>query len=187
VIFEETKLAGAFVVDLKRIEDSRGFFARAFCQGEFEQRGLSSSVAQVNLVSNRLAGTVRGVHFQYPPDGESKFVRPTRGTILDVAVDLRPESPTFLQHVAVELSADSGRALFIPARFGHAFQALEDGAELLYFASVPFASQSVGGLSPLDSELGIEWPLPVSEISAKDSGASPLAEQREELSRKMAI
>ena len=185
MIFEETKIKGAFIVDLQRREDHRGFFARGFCQKEFSDHGLNPNVAQVNVVSNRVKGTIRGVHFQYPPAGESKFVRVMRGSILDVVVDLRPESPTFLQHVAVELSAASGRALYLPERCGHGFQALEDGTDLLYFAGHAYAPASEAGLSPLDPKLGIAWPLPPAELSAKDTGAPPLADVLSELSRRM--
>src|ERR1700754_306171 len=109
VIFTETKLKGAFIIDLERKEDSRGFFARAFCQNEFKAHGLKTVIAQVNVASSRKRGTLRGMHFQYPPAAETKLVRCTRGAILDIIVDLRPESETYLQHVAVELSEDNQR------------------------------------------------------------------------------
>src|SRR6266545_4081932 len=107
MIFTETKLKGAFIIDLERREDSRGFFARAFCQKEFAAHGLKPIIAQANLAFNLKKGTVRSMHFQFPPAAESKLVRATRGAILDIIVDLRPESPTYLQHVAVELSEDN--------------------------------------------------------------------------------
>jgi dTDP-4-dehydrorhamnose 3,5-epimerase len=187
VLFRETSLAGAYVVDLERQEDSRGHFARAFCRREFAERGLNPDVSQANVGRNTRKGTVRGMHFQFPPHGEAKYVRATRGAILDVAVDLRPESPTFLRHVAVELTADNQRALYLPERFAHGYQALEDGAEMMYLASVPYASGFDGGLSPLDPALGIAWPLPVTEISRKDAGAARLADVLEELKRRMMV
>jgi dTDP-4-dehydrorhamnose 3,5-epimerase len=104
MIFTETELAGAFIIDLERREDDRGFFARMFCQNEFAEHGLRTTIAQANVAYNRVAGTLRGMHFQYPPAAETKLVRCTRGAILDIIVDLRPESPTYLQHVAVELT-----------------------------------------------------------------------------------
>ena len=110
MIFTETKLKGAFIIDIERREDSRGFFARAFCQHEFEQHGLKPVIAQANIAFNHKKGTLRGMHFQFPPAPETKLVRATRGAILDIIVDLRPESPTYLQHVAVELSEDNSRA-----------------------------------------------------------------------------
>ena len=114
MIFTETKLKGAFIIDIERREDSRGFFARAFCQHEFEQHGLKPVIAQANIAFNHKKGTLRGMHFQFPPAPETKLVRATRGAILDIIVDLRPESPTYLQHVAVELSEDNNRALYVP-------------------------------------------------------------------------
>jgi len=185
VIYEKTDIEGVWVVDLDRKADHRGYFARVFCQDEFSKRGLSPAVSQVNVGHNTRKGTVRGVHFQVPPHGEAKLVRATRGAVLDVAVDLRPESPTYLQHVAVELSAESGRALYIPERCGHAYQTLADGTDLLYFASVPFAPGFDGGLSPFDPRLGIRWPLEVTEISAKDRDWKPLSETSGELERRM--
>src|SRR5438552_18060014 len=104
MIFSETKLKGAYILDLERREDSRGFFARAFCQKEFEAHGLKPTIAQANVAHNNSKGTLRGMHFQYPPAAETKLVRCTRGAIIDIIVDLRPESPTYLQHVAVELN-----------------------------------------------------------------------------------
>ncbi len=187
MIFEETRLKGAYVVDIERREDSRGFFARAFCQREFEQRGLVSKIVQVNVARNLRAGTVRGMHFQAPPDAEVKLVRVTRGAVLDVIVDLRPESPTYLEHVAVELTADSFRALYVPERFAHGYQALSDGAELGYQTSAFYAPASEGGLSPLDPALGIRWPLPIAEISRKDADAQTLAQVEAEVKRRMTV
>src|SRR5215210_5643180 len=132
MIFTETKLAGAFIIDLERREDNRGFFARAFCQHEFAEHGLRPVIAQANLAHNKHKGTLRGMHFQYPPVAETKLVRCTRGAILDIIVDLRPESPTFLEHVEVELSAENGRGLYVPERFGHGYQVLEDATETSY-------------------------------------------------------
>ena len=126
MIFTETKLEGAFIIDLDLKEDNRGFFARAFCQHEFEEHGLKPVIAQANIAFNRRKGSVRGMHFQFPPAAETKLVRCTRGAILDVIVDLRPESPTYLDHVSVELTADNHRALYVPERFAHGYQVLED-------------------------------------------------------------
>ena len=132
MIFSETKLEGAFVIDLDLKEDNRGFFASAFCQREFEENGLEPVIAQANIAFNRRMGTMRGMHFQYPPAAETKLVRCTRGAILDIIVDLRPESPTYLEHVAVELTADNHRALYVPERFAHGYQVLEDSTETSY-------------------------------------------------------
>ena len=185
MIYQETSIAGVWVVDLDRKADARGYFARVFCQDEFAKRGLSPAVSQVNVGHNTRKGTIRGVHFQYPPHGEAKLVRATRGAVLDVAVDLRPDSPTYLAHFAVELSAENGRALYIPEGCGHAYQTLEDGTDLLYFTSRPWAPGFDDGLSPFDPALRIAWPLPVTEISTKDRDARPLEEKRADLERRM--
>ena len=132
MIFTETKLRGAFIVDLEPRGDARGFFARAFCQREFEAHGLKPVIAQANISFNYKKGTLRGMHFQWPPVAETKFVRCSRGGILDVIVDLRPESATYLQHVAVELTADNRRGLYVPERFAHGYQVLEDNTETTY-------------------------------------------------------
>ncbi len=132
MIFTETNAAGAFIIDLERREDDRGFFARMFCQNEFAEHGLKPTIAQANVAFNRVTGTLRGMHFQFPPAAETKLVRCTRGAILDIIVDLRPESPTYLQHIAVELNADNRRALYVPERFAHGYQALVDDTETSY-------------------------------------------------------
>lgn len=174
MIFTETKLRGAFIIDLERRGDERGYFARAFCQGEFREHDLEPVVAQANTACNTRAGTLRGMHFQYPPAAETKLVRCTRGAILDVIVDLRPESPTYLEHVAVELSADNGRSLYIPRRFAHGYQVLEDMTETSYMVGAFYAPKLEGGLRYDDARLGIAWPLPVQEISEKDRAWGPL-------------
>lgn len=187
MIFTETKLKGAFVLDLERREDNRGFFARAFCQKEFEQHGLKPVIAQANVAFNKRKGTLRGMHFQFPPSAETKLVRATRGAILDIIVDLRPESPTYLQHVAVELSADNGRALYVPERFAHGYQALEDATETSYMVGEFYTPGVEGGLSPTDPRLGLKWPLPTTEISDKDRAWKLLEEVEPEVKRKMSV
>jgi dTDP-4-dehydrorhamnose 3,5-epimerase len=184
--FTETELRGAFVIDLERREDSRGFFARTFCQKEFEAHGLKPVIAQANLASNVKKGTLRGMHFQFPPSPESKLVRATRGAILDIIVDLRPESPTYLRHVAVELTADNYRSLYVPERFAHGYQALEDRTETSYQVGEFYDPTAEGGLSPFDPRLGLTWPLPVTAISDKDTAWKPLAEIEPEVRRRMA-
>jgi dTDP-4-dehydrorhamnose 3,5-epimerase len=187
VIFTETKLKGAFIIDLERREDDRGFFARGFCQNEFAAHGLKPLIAQANLAFNKRTGTLRGMHFQYPPHAETKLVRATRGAILDIIVDLRPESPTYLQHVEVELSADNHRALYVPERFAHGYQALEDATETSYQVGEFYAPGSEGGLSPFDPRLGLRWPLPVSVISPKDAAWAPLDQVGDEVMRRMRV
>jgi dTDP-4-dehydrorhamnose 3,5-epimerase len=169
VKFTETVLKGAFILDLERREDDRGYFARAFCQHEFEEYGLKTTIAQANVAYNKRKGTLRGMHFQFPPKPETKLVRATRGSILDIIVDLRPESPTYLRHVAVELSAANGRALYVPERFAHGYQVLEDETETSYQVGEFYAPETEGGLLYSDPKLGLSWPLPVTEISPKDA------------------
>jgi len=187
MIFTETALKGAFIIDLERREDNRGFFARAFCQKEFADHGLKPVIAQANIAFNRRKGTLRGMHFQYPPAPETKMVRATRGAILDIIVDLRPESPTYLQHVAVELSEDNHRSLYVPERFAHGYQALADSTETSYQVGEFYAPGTEGGLSPQDPRLGLRWPLPVTEISEKDAGWRPLDEVEDEVRRRMMV
>src|SRR5882672_7315045 len=185
MIFTETNLKGAFVIDLERREDSRWFFARAFCQHEFDAHGLKPVIAQANLAFNVKKGTVRGMHFQYPPAAETKLVRCTRGAILDIIVDLRPESPTYLQHIEVELSEDNGRSLFVPERFGHGYQTLRDQTETSYQVGEFYTPGVEGGLMYNDPALKLTWPLPVSVISEKDAVWKLLDEQEPEIKRRM--
>ena len=168
MIFEETELSGAYIVELERREDARGFFARAFCQNEFEAHGLKPIIAQANIASNRARGTLRGMHFQYPPSAETKLVRCTRGAIVDIIVDLRPESPTYLRHIAVELTADNHRALYVPERFAHGYQVLRDNTDTSYQVGEFYAPGAESGLRHDDPRLGLQWPLPVTAISDKD-------------------
>ena len=187
MIFTETKLKGAFVIDLERREDSRGFFARTFCQNEFEAHGLNPTIAQANIALNHKKGTLRGMHFQFPPASETKLVRATRGAVLDIIVDLRPESPTYLQHVAVELSEGNGRALYVPERFAHSYQVLQDQTETSYQVGEFYTPGSEGGLLYSDPRLKLSWPLPVSMISDKDAAWKLLDEQEPEIKRRMSI
>jgi dTDP-4-dehydrorhamnose 3,5-epimerase len=174
MIFTETKLKGAFVVDLEQRSDARGFFARSFCQREFEAHGLKPVIAQANISFNYRKGTVRGL--QHAPHAETKFVRCSRGAILDVIVDLRPESPTYLQHVGVELTAENRRGLYVPERFAHGYQVLEDNTETTYQVGEFYTPAAESGLRYNDPRLAIPWPLPVSDVSEKDE-SWPLLEE----------
>jgi dTDP-4-dehydrorhamnose 3,5-epimerase len=185
MIFSETKLKGAFVLDVERREDSRGFFGRVFCQHEFADHGLKPLIAQGNIAFNKRKGTLRGMHFQYPPAAETKLVRATRGAILDIIVDLRPESPTFLEHVAVELTAENHRALYVPERFAHGYQVLEDETETSYQVGEFYAPDCEGGLRYDDPRLDLQWPLPVAELSAKDGTWKRLDDIEADLKRRM--
>ena len=187
MIFTETKLKGAFIIDIEPREDSRGFFARAFCQHEFAAHGLKPIIAQANIAFNKKRGTLRGMHFQLPPVAETKLLRCTRGGILDIIVDLRPESPTYLQHIAVELNEDNGRALYVPERFAHGYQVLRDNTETSYQVGEFYAPGSEGGLFYNDPRLALPWPLPVAVISDKDQQWKMLDEQEPEIRQGMSI
>jgi dTDP-4-dehydrorhamnose 3,5-epimerase len=187
MIFTETKLKGAFVIDIERREDSRGFFARAFCQNEFAAHGLKPTIAQANVAFNKSKGTLRGMHFQFPPAAETKLVRCTRGAIVDIIVDLRPESATYLEHVAVELTADNHRALYVPERFAHGYQVLEDRTETSYQVGEFYTPGVEGGLHYADPRLGLTWPLPVAEISPKDAEWGYLDKVEPDVKRRMSV
>jgi len=187
MIFVETELNGAYIIDLERREDDRGFFARAFCQHEFEAHGLKPIIAQANVASNRKKGTLRGMHFQYPPAAETKLVRCTRGAIVDIIVDLRPESPTYLRHIAVELNEDNQRALYIPERFAHGYQVLRDNTDTSYQVGEFYAPGFESGLRHDDPRLGLSWPLPVTAISDKDRVWPLLDESEPALKDRMGV
>ena len=158
MIFTETKLAGAFLIELERRTDRRGFFARTFCQKEFEAYGLNTQVVQCNVSFNKRKGTLRGMHYQAAPFAEAKLVRCTSGSIHDVIIDLRPASPTFKQYFAVELSAENRRMLYIPEAFAHGFQTLQDDTEVFYQMAQPYSAEHARGVRWNDPAFGIEWP-----------------------------
>ena len=170
MIFTETKLRGVYIIEPERLEDGRGFFARTFCAKEFEARGLNPRMVQCSISFNKKKGTLRGMHYQAEPHAEDKVVRCTAGAIYDVAVDLRPESPTFKQWVAVELSADNRKMFYIPARFAHGFQTLTDNSEVFYQMSEFYHPDSARGLRWDDPEFAIRWPSAPSLISVRDRG-----------------
>lgn len=176
MIFRELDLPGAFLLEPERLEDERGFFARVFCRRELEAHGLEPAVAQASLSYNHRKGTLRGMHWQAAPAEEAKLVRCVRGAIHDVIVDVRPGSPTFRLHAAVELDAENRLALYVPPGFAHGFQTLEDGTELLYQMSDFYAPEHARGFRFDDPEVGIRWPLPVSAISERDRSLPLLAE-----------
>jgi dTDP-4-dehydrorhamnose 3,5-epimerase len=176
VIFTQTGLAGCVTVDLERREDDRGFFARTFCKDEFAAAGLEPLVEQCNLSWNHRAGTLRGMHFQVAPATEAKLVRCTSGAIVDQVVDVRPDSPTYLQSFAVELTARNRTALYVPPLFAHGYQALTDGAEVVYQVSQTYTPGLEQGLRYDDPALGLSWPVPVTVISDKDASWPLLAD-----------
>ncbi len=158
MIFTETKLPGAFVIELEKHADQRGFFARTFCRKEFEAHGLNPQVAQCNVSFNKRKGTLRGMHYQAVPFAEAKLVRCTSGSIYDVIIDIRRSSPTFKQHFAVELSAENHKMLYIPEEFAHGFQTLQDDTEIFYQMSQHFSPEHARGVRWNDPTFRIEWP-----------------------------
>lgn len=167
--FTETKLAGAFILDLELREDSRGFFARTFCQKEFEAHGLKPSVAQCNCSYNHRKGTMRGMHYQLPPAAETKLVRCTRGGIYDVIIDLRPGSSTYRQWVGVELTEQNRRQLYVPEMFAHGYLTLTEGAEVAYQVGEFYTPGYERGIRYDDPVFKIEWPVAIEVISDKDA------------------
>ena len=166
--FTETILKGAFVIEPERIEDNRGFFARTFCRTEFQGHRLNADLVQCSISFNRRRGTLRGMHFQVAPHTELKLVRCTRGAIYDVILDLRPQSPTFARWVAVELSAENRRMLYIPEGLAHGFQSLVDDTEVFYQVTEYYAPECSRGVRWNDPAFHIRWPFEPSVISERD-------------------
>ncbi len=167
--FISTPLVGAYVLELELRNDARGYFARTFCGNEFEQHGLQRLVAQANVSFNHRRGTLRGLHYQLPPVAETKLIRCTRGAIYDVIVDLRPESPSYLQHFGVELTEHNHRSLYVPEMFAHGYLTLTDEAAVTYQVGEFYTPGSERGLRYDDPALGIVWPVAVEVISDKDA------------------
>lgn len=166
--FTETKLEDAFIIDVEQRADRRGFFARTFCAKEFVAHGLKPTNAQCSLALNYKKGTIRGMHYQVAPATEAKLVRCTQGAIYDVIIDMRPESPSYLSHIGVELTAENRRSLYVPEMFAHGYQTLTDEVEVIYQMSEFYTPGYERGWRYNDPAFGIEWPLPISEISEKD-------------------
>ncbi|SMB92668.1 dTDP-4-dehydrorhamnose 3,5-epimerase [Hymenobacter roseosalivarius DSM 11622] len=168
MIFTETKLAGAFIIDMERLSDERGFFARSWCEDEFAARGIHQLPQQASISSNPKRGTLRGMHYQIAPHGESKLVRCTRGGIYDVVVDMREQSPTYGQWIGVELTADNFRMLFVPEYFAHGFITLQDNTDVAYQISAKYTPDAQRALRWNDPSIGIEWPVEPVLLSEKD-------------------
>jgi dTDP-4-dehydrorhamnose 3,5-epimerase len=168
MIFKETKLKGSFIIEIERLKDQRGFFARGWCKREFETQGLVSRLVQANISLNKKRGTLRGMHYQVAPHAETKVVRCTRGSVYDVIIDLRPDSPTYKQWLGVELTADNRRMLYVPKGFAHGYQTLEDDSEVFYYVSEFYTPAAERGFRYNDQALAIKWPLEVQVISDKD-------------------
>ncbi|WP_110558343.1 dTDP-4-dehydrorhamnose 3,5-epimerase [Helicobacter cinaedi] len=167
----KTSLKGVSIVTPKQIKDGRGYFERYFCSNEFKEIGLTKPIVQINHSFTRQKGSVRGMHFQTPPHSETKIVRCLSGAIYDVVVDIRADSPTFLQHFGITLSKRNNKYLYIPEGFAHGFQTLTNNVEMLYLATAAFEKTADNGLNPLDPLLSIEWKLDVTNISEKDKNA----------------
>lgn len=168
MIFHEVAIQGAFRLEVESRSDERGLFARIFCAREFAVRGVEFLPVQGNRVRTRMRATVRGLHYQVTPHAEAKLVTCVKGAVLDVGVDLRPESPTYLRHAAVELNDNNRDLFYLPAGCAHGYQSLCDETELIYLSSAFYHPESERGIRPEDPQLGIRWPLPVAHLSAKD-------------------
>ncbi|OSY43647.1 dTDP-4-dehydrorhamnose 3,5-epimerase [Pseudonocardia autotrophica] len=171
-----TPLAGSALIDLKRLTDDRGFFARAFCEQEFVDAGLDPTISQCNLSYNHEAGTLRGFHYQLEPNAEVKVIRCVRGAIYDVIVDLRPDSDTYLQWFGAELSQDNYRAMYVPRNFAHAYLTLTPDATTIYQVSTPYTPGAERGLRWNDPALDVDWPVEIAHISDKDANWPLLAD-----------
>lgn len=168
MIFNPLSLSGAFTIDVQPFQDIRGFFTRTFCENEFSQQALITHFVQANHSGTNGKGVVRGMHFQFPPEGEVKLVKCVQGAIFDVIVDVRAGSSTFLQWYGTELTAENKRMMYVPIGFAHGFQSLTDYSEITYMVSNFYRKESEGGIRYDDPKIKIDWPLPVSLVSDKD-------------------
>ena len=168
MIFTETELSGAFIIEAEQLEDERGFFARTWCQREFEAHGINAQLAQCNVSFNKKKGTLRGMHYQTSPHEEAKLVRCTMGAIFDVIIDLRRQSPTFKKWVAVDLNERNRRMLYVPEGFAHGFQTLEDNTEVFYQMSEFYAPEHARGVRWNDPAFQISWPEAEPLVSPRD-------------------
>lgn len=181
--FIETPLSGAYVIELECRSDERGFFARFFCEREFEVSGLNHDIKQINNSLSKYAGTLRGLHYQKAPKAEDKIVRCIRGGLFDVIVDLRSESPTYLQHFTIELTAENRKTLYVPKGFAHGFQTLCDDTEAFYLVTETYSSDHEAGLRYNDPALGIQWPMEPVVLSDKDRSYPNVSNKQSGLSQ----
>lgn len=177
--FHETELKGAFIIEPEKRADDRGFFARSWCQKEFEQHGLVPRVVQANISNNKYKATLRGMHYQASPYEETKLVRCTRGAVYDVIIDVRPDSPTYRRWIGVELTASNYKMLYVPEGFAHGFQTLEDDTEVIYQVSQFYTPSAERGIRWNDPLFQIKWLTPVETISEKDANWPDFAGNRE--------
>lgn len=169
MIFTETKLKGAFEIEIKKLEDDRGFFGRSWCANEMKEHGLNTNICQANTSLSKQKGTLRGMHFQYDPYQETKLIRCTRGRIFDVIIDLRADSPTFKQWFGAELTQDNYKMLYVPEDFAHGFITLEDNCEVTYLVTQFYTPNSEGGIRWNDPSFNIQWPIEPVVLSEKDA------------------
>ena len=177
MIFTETKLKGAYIIDVEKIEDERGFFGRVYCKKEFDKVGIESNIAQTNMSFNPKKGTLRGMHYQVSPYEETKLVKCTSGAIYDCIIDLRKDSPTYLEWIGVELTEENNRMLFVPRDFAHGFITLKDNTAIQYFVSQFYAPGAERGIKWDDPKINIQWPADVAVISEKDNNHPYLNDQ----------
>ena len=168
MIFYKTKLNDAYIIEIEKLEDERGFFGRTYCEKEFENLGIVSSIKQASISFNNKKGTLRGMHYQTIPNEEAKWVRCSKGAIYDVIIDLRPESPTYLKWLGVELNEDNNMMLYIPPNFAHGLLTLADNTEITYLISEFYSPKSARGIRWNDPAIGIEWPIEIRVISDRD-------------------
>lgn len=173
MLFTETKLIGAYIIDLEKKTDHRGFFARMWCKNEFDKHGLNTKLAQSNVALSKLKGTLRGMHYQIEPYQEVKLVRCTKGALTDVIVDLRRDSPTYKQWISLDLTENNHRMIYVPEGFSHGYQTLMDNTELVYHASEFYKPEAARGVRYDDPAFGIQWPIGVEVISDADRSWPP--------------
>jgi dTDP-4-dehydrorhamnose 3,5-epimerase len=169
MIFTETKLIGAYIIEINKIEDERGFFGRSWCKNEFDKYHLNTNVVQANVSLSKHKGTLRGMHFQKNPYQETKLIRCSRGSIFDVIIDLRPSSPTFMQWFGIELTQDNYKMLYVPENFAHGILTLQDNTEVSYFVTQFYTPGAEGGIRWNDPAIGIQWPVSPTIITEKDN------------------
>ncbi len=173
----QTQIAGVYLIYPRILEDERGRFARTFCKKEFEAAGINESFVQFNHSFNLRKGTIRGMHFQYPPFAEAKLIRCVQGSVKDVAVDIRQDSPTFLQHISIELTEENMISILIPPGCAHGFQTLRDDTSLIYHHTEFYTPQADAGFRYNDPLLNIQWELPITNISEKDNNYTLIDKQ----------
>ena len=174
--FSKTKLNGLFVIELEPFQDERGKFFRVYCENELNDIGHNKRIVQINQSLTKKKGTIRGMHFQYPPKAEIKMVRCLKGSIFDVAIDLRSNSPTFLKWHSEILSEDNMMILYIPEGFAHGFQTLENDSELLYLHTEIYSPGYEGGINYKDPKINIKWPLEITDVSERDTSFKLIGE-----------